>query len=738
MNNSIFGKSKMWYQLEWEDVANKTSSTQEIAWTDSVFKESWECRKYRMFDIFGVPECLQLPPRDKKDWAPTDLRSNGRAYLIRGTGWGRNKRVVTVAITGVRLHHAKLFYASSEAAIAKASSEELLQYQNEAYIQLYRERDELVARERIHEEKYTKLISAIPSVLHGVPPSQISSVATDIRFAKANPIPPLERAEYPSVRFWYRQEYDAHIRELSESRSITQIDEDESEDGPKKPRYLENKDGTPFNKAQMKAATRVMREIWAELHCRDDVSYLPSTWSKKMADIAAFFYREMNLRIPELAYCHGDWKAEKLATDNYSQWTPPKKNKKKQSLSEPVDQSDESDSEDSHYQGAQRIHAPTDNVSTIAARPVPEPQPQASSSSTDIDAALPTQSSVLDSPLPKHQPNASSSSATIDAALATESSALDSPLPETQPNASSSSANIDAALPTQSSVLDSPLPEHQPDTSSLSANVDNSVDDPTQLRPDDTIPSTSVVALHTTHADAQSIPLLVPFDPLADEFNPPTPYSLPTQSKTTSASGTGVAPADSDLGAIIVDAPAKPKRKSPKMKANKSNDASNLFAIDWLPTNQGKSHDEFSAAWAAVDAETRKKYEVLSVTKKTAAKTEEAAKRKASRATKATNKSNANIAGCGRLWLGIRVLLHVEAGSTGDSFGAWGTMQGGSEVSAMQGTGRRGGRGCERDGAGRGGRERDGGMAGAGLLGLQRTISKDNGPNHSLSKTVDV
>ncbi|KAL6306023.1 hypothetical protein BKA93DRAFT_878775 [Sparassis latifolia] len=55
MNNSIFGKSKMWYQLEWEDVANKTSSTQEIAWTDSVFKESWECRKYRMFDIFGVP-----------------------------------------------------------------------------------------------------------------------------------------------------------------------------------------------------------------------------------------------------------------------------------------------------------------------------------------------------------------------------------------------------------------------------------------------------------------------------------------------------------------------------------------------------------------------------------------------------------------------------------------------------------------------------------------------------------
>ncbi|GBE79849.1 hypothetical protein SCP_0210500 [Sparassis crispa] len=707
--------------------------------------------------------------------------------------------------------HRKSSFSTSSyaAAIAKASSEELLQYQNEAYIQLYRERDELVARERIHEEKYAKLISAIPSVLHGVPPSQISSVATDIRFAKANPIPPLERAEYPSVRFWYRQEYDAHIRELSESRSITQIDEDESEDGPKKPRYLENKDGTPFNKAQMKAATRVMREIWAELHCRDDVSYLPSTWSKKTADIAAFFYREMNLRIPELAYCHGDWKAEKLATDNYSQWTPPKKNKKKQSLSEPVDQSDESDSEvrprrrrgggkkkrhnstmsendhegslrrrrdskrkrnqsstsdeegrntrsprrrrarksprhrsvvsrddssahqDSHYQGAQRIHAPTDNVSTIAARPVPEPQPQASSSSADIDAALPTQSSVLDSPLPEHQPNASSSSATIDAALATESSALDSPLPETQPNASSSSANIDAALPTQSSVLDSPLPEHQPDTSSLSANVDNSVDD-------DTIPSTSVVALHTTHADAQSIPLLVPFDPLADEFDPPTPHSLPTQSKTTSASGTGVAPADSDLGAITADAPAKPKRKSPKMKANKSNDASNLFAINWLPMNQGKSRDEFSAAWAAVDAETRKKYEVLSATKKTAAKTEEAAKRKASRATKATNKSNANIAGCGRLWLGIRVLLHVEAGSTGDSFGAWGTMQGGSEASAMQGTGRRGGRGRERDGAGQGGRERDGGMAGAGLLGLQRTISKDNGPNHSLSKTVDV
>ncbi|GBE78495.1 hypothetical protein SCP_0113840 [Sparassis crispa] len=198
-------------------------------------------------------------------------------------------------------------------------------------------------------------------------------------------------------------------------------------------------------------------------------------------------------------------------------------------------------------------------------------------------------------------------------------------------------------------MLDSRLPEHQPHASSSeSANVDVSGDDPTQLRPDSTVPSTSVVALHTTHVDAQSIPLVVPFDPLADEFDPPTPYSLPTQSKTTSASGTagtGVAPADSDLRATAADAPAKLKRKSPKMKANKSNDASNLFAIDWLPTNQGKSRDEFSAAWAAVDAETRKKYEVLSATKKTAAKMEEAAKRKASRATKATNKSNANIAG---------------------------------------------------------------------------------------------
>ncbi|KAL6305562.1 hypothetical protein BKA93DRAFT_824949 [Sparassis latifolia] len=128
-------------------------------------------------------------------------------------------------------------------------------------------------------------------------------------------------------------------------------------------------------------------------------------------------------------------------------------------------------------------------------------------------------------------------------------------------------------------MLDSRLPEHQPHASSSeSANVDVSGDDPTQLRPDSTVPSTSVVALHTTH----------PFDPLADEFDPPTPYSLPTQSKTTSASGTagtGVAPADSDLGATAADAPAKPKRKSPKMKANKSNDASNLFAIDWLPTN---------------------------------------------------------------------------------------------------------------------------------------------------------
>lgn len=81
--------------------------------------------------------------------------------------------------------------------------------------------------------------------------------------------------------------------------------------------YIELKNGTVIDGHRATNMRQFARCLWVQLAVDGK---LFASWGEVDAGSKMFYYREMADRFEELAYCELDWKAEMIASDNYSGW----------------------------------------------------------------------------------------------------------------------------------------------------------------------------------------------------------------------------------------------------------------------------------------------------------------------------------------------------------------------------------------------------------------------------------
>lgn len=171
--------------------------------------------------------------------------------------------------------------------------------------------------------------------------------------------PSLRQEDYPNIRFWTRQDWNAAAQEQvlevdAAEEGETFPDFDEEDGGSKDPspgpanvrgkhrssqginvamKYIELEDGTVVDGFRAAEIRRYARSLWVQMALDGK---LPRTWSDVDATSQATYNESMSQRFVELRFCATDWKANLVATDNYPSWRHnwmKKKNKDTTSMS---------------------------------------------------------------------------------------------------------------------------------------------------------------------------------------------------------------------------------------------------------------------------------------------------------------------------------------------------------------------------------------------------------------------
>jgi hypothetical protein len=88
-------------------------------------------------------------------------------------------------------------------------------------------------------------------------------------------------------------------------------------------RYVQDAEGVVIDGYRASDIRGYARLIWDKF---SSSGRAPKTWSKASLDVASDYQDQMCRHFPELALCDSNWKADKIATDNYPNWTPPAQN----------------------------------------------------------------------------------------------------------------------------------------------------------------------------------------------------------------------------------------------------------------------------------------------------------------------------------------------------------------------------------------------------------------------------
>ena len=81
--------------------------------------------------------------------------------------------------------------------------------------------------------------------------------------------------------------------------------------------YIEKENGDIVDGPRAGEIRKGARAIW--VHLRDKNAAKP-VWGEMSSIAKDYYHAEMKKRFPELCFCDGNWKAERISTDNYSSW----------------------------------------------------------------------------------------------------------------------------------------------------------------------------------------------------------------------------------------------------------------------------------------------------------------------------------------------------------------------------------------------------------------------------------
>ncbi|KAF8809747.1 hypothetical protein BYT27DRAFT_7241127 [Phlegmacium glaucopus] len=128
------------------------------------------------------------------------------------------------------------------------------------------------------------------------------------------------REDHPDIKFWTRSDWVAskdiavssdHSGTAARGRSRAARGENVSMN------FIEDINGQVIDGHKASEIRKAIRELWVEM---DQGGVAPPTWSKVPHTVVMNFRQRLYDQFPELAYCDGHWKLDKICTDNYSQW----------------------------------------------------------------------------------------------------------------------------------------------------------------------------------------------------------------------------------------------------------------------------------------------------------------------------------------------------------------------------------------------------------------------------------
>jgi hypothetical protein len=125
----------------------------------------------------------------------------------------------------------------------------------------------------------------------------------------------LNHSDFPLVKYWskktFMQTEDATLPpgECGKGRASQGVNVTM--------RYVEDENGEPVDGYLAQHIRTWARGIWIGIA---EKGILRAKWGDMSVEDLKYYHREMRQKYPHLALCENSWKADQIATDNYSSW----------------------------------------------------------------------------------------------------------------------------------------------------------------------------------------------------------------------------------------------------------------------------------------------------------------------------------------------------------------------------------------------------------------------------------
>ncbi|KAH9021390.1 hypothetical protein EDB85DRAFT_1895705 [Lactarius pseudohatsudake] len=135
----------------------------------------------------------------------------------------------------------------------------------------------------------------------------------------------LSQSDYPDTKFWKREAWSKHEKELKDSLQLDGSGHQSSPQGDMRAanrenvmmQYLEEADGTTVSGTIAANIWNWAWSIWIYLYKRD---LAPLTWGNVSKVVQDEYYNNIESKFKGLGYCKNHWKAQAVTTAIYSQW----------------------------------------------------------------------------------------------------------------------------------------------------------------------------------------------------------------------------------------------------------------------------------------------------------------------------------------------------------------------------------------------------------------------------------
>jgi hypothetical protein len=188
----------------------------------------------------------------------------------------------------------------------------------------------------LSRKTYDSLIDALRQgggSTDAVHPNKPASASRDLQ----KPPPPTKHQEdYPNITYWRFETYTAEQARREKSgehkgqRGRGRLEEGENVSFW----FLQEETGEVIDTDELKEIRKSSKRLWRVLY---DQGKLACPWKQVHPDVQDQFYAEIESKHPSLQLCHGNWKARKVCTTDFSHWY-----KKQANSSEPI-KSEQSD-----------------------------------------------------------------------------------------------------------------------------------------------------------------------------------------------------------------------------------------------------------------------------------------------------------------------------------------------------------------------------------------------------------